>query len=255
MFSVPRLAAIILTKNEEKNIVDCIKSVSFADEILVIDSGSTDRTGELAKANGAKFVEHPMDADGFAGQRNFALSQTNADWVFYIDADERLIPACVPAIQQIVAENLPLLYAVERKNILFGKEMHYGGHRPDYPTRLCPRKELHWEGNVHEGIKSSLLGKRLKNCLRHYTYWTWHQYFQKFNQYTSLAAQSLYAQHRTISNAAMIGHAVFAFVRSFILQKGFLDGFLGLIMSVMAGFYVLVKYLKLKRLSDNKGAC
>ena len=240
-----RLAVIILTKDEENNIEDCIKSASFADEIVVIDSGSTDATQAKAEALGARFVVHPMGDEGFAGQRNFALTQTEAEWVLFLDADERVKVKAATKIRQIVERNEPVAYRVERQNIVFGQRMRYGGHRPDYVARLYPRTSIKWYGKVHEGIETELPQKELLSCLDHYTYTTWQQYFAKFNQYTTLAAQSLYKKNKKITRVGALGHALFTFIRDYILKKGFLDGFYGLIMSIMASVYTLVKYLKL----------
>lgn len=240
-----RLAVLILTKNEEDNIVDCIRSASIADEIVVIDSGSTDRTKELAEGLGAKVVLHPMTEEGFAGQRNFALTQTTAEWVFYLDADERVIKEAILGIQAIVKDNNPAVYQVERKNVVFGQMMHYGGHRPDYPARLFPRTGIQWTGKVHEGVKSDLQRKTLQNILLHYTYQTWSQYFSKFNRYTSLAAQAMFERGKSVSRVDALGHATFTFFRDYFLKAGFLDGFMGLAMSVMATGYTFTKYLKL----------
>lgn len=240
-----RLAILILTRNEEAHIEACIKSASFADEIVVIDSGSTDKTQAIAESMGAKFITHPMGEDGFAGQRNFALTQTTADWVFYLDADERIQEEAAREIRRIVSDGNPAAYQVERKNIVFGKMMHHGGHRPDFVYRLYPRTAIHWQGKVHEGIETDLPRKTLHNVLLHYTYTTWKQYFAKFNQYTSLAAQSMFERNKRVGKAGTLGHAVFTFIRDYLLRGGFLDGFMGLTMSVMASVYTFVKYLKL----------
>ena len=240
-----KLAVLILTRNEEAHIEACIKSVFFADEIVVIDSGSTDKTQVIAESMGAKFILHPMGDDGFAGQRNFALTQTTTDWVFYLDADERIQEEAAREIRRIVSDGNPAAYQVERKNIVFGKMMHHGGHRPDFVYRLYPRTAIHWQGKVHEGIETDLPCKTLHNVLLHYTYTTWKQYFAKFNQYTSLAAQSMFARNKRVGKAGALGHAGYTFIRDYLLRGGFLDGFMGLTMSVMASVYTFVKYLKL----------
>ena len=245
---MPKLAVIILTKNEEDNIEGAIDSASFADEILVIDSGSTDRTQELAEKMGARFITHPMDEEGFAGQRNFALTQTDADWVFYLDADERITVEAKSLIRRIVNKNEKLAFKVERKNIVFGQLMRYGVHRPDFVTRLFPRMEVQWQGVVHEGVQSNLAEKKIYNVLQHYTYTTWHQYFSKFNHYTSLAAEDMFKREKQVSNFGIIGHSFGAFIKSYIIKKGFLDGFLGFVMCFVAMAYTLTKYMKLQNL-------
>ena len=164
-----RLAVLILTRNEEAHIEACMESASFADEVVVVDSGSTDRTQAIAESKGARFVTHPMGDDGFAGQRNFALTQTTADWVFYLDADERIEAAAAQEIRRIVSDDIPAAYRVERKNIVFGQLMRHGGHRPDFVYRLYPRTAIRWQGKVHEGIETDLPRKTLHDVLRHYT--------------------------------------------------------------------------------------
>lgn len=242
---MPRLAVLILTRNEEAHIEACIKSASFADEIVIVDSGSTDRTQAIAESLGAKFVTHPMGDEGFAGQRNFALAQTQADWVFYLDADERIQEEAAEEIRHIVSDGAEAAYRVERKNIVFGKMMYHGGHRPDFVYRLYPRTGIHWQGKVHEGIETDLPRKTLHNVLIHYTYTTWNQYFAKFNHYTSLAAQSMFERNKRVGKLGALGHASFTFIRDYLLRGGCLDGFMGLTMSVMASVYTFVKYLKL----------
>ena len=243
-----QLAVIILTKNEERNIEAAIASAAFADEILVVDSGSTDRTQELTEKMGARFVKHSMDGDGFAGQRNFSLTQTEAEWVFFLDADERIVPEAVDRIMESLSIGEPAAYRVERRNIVMGKMMYYGGHRPDYVARFFPRTLVHWQGKVHEGIETDLPIKKLKNCLYHYTYTTWRQYFTKTNYYTSLSAQSMFERQKKASGVSALSHAFVAFVKSYILKQGFRDGYLGLIMSIFAGNASLMKYLKLQNL-------
>lgn len=244
----PKLAVIILAKNEERNIADCITSASFADEVLVIDSGSTDRTREVAEQLGARVVLHPMGDEGFAGQRNYALSQTTAAWVFYLDADERVTEETAVSIREAIAAPTPCAYEVLRQNIVFGHAMYHGAHQPDTCCRLFPRTAVCWTGRVHERSETSLPVRRLRGMLQHRTYETWAQYFTKFNHYTSLAAEEAFAKGRRASHGTVMGHAVFAFVRDYILRRGFLDGFFGFVMSVTAAVYVMTKYLKLMNL-------
>lgn len=246
--NTPRLAVVILTRNEAQNIADCIASVAFADEILVIDSGSTDGTQEIARAHGARVALHPFGDDGFAGQRNFALTQTQAAWVFYLDADERVTDELARELRDIAATDAPAVWSVQRINVLFGRAMHYGGHRSDWCQRLLPRTSASWTGKVHEGVASDLPARRLHGIMQHFTYTTWQQYFAKTNHYSSLAAQALHERGKTASGATVVSHACFAFVKSYVLKRGFLDGYYGFIMSVLAGVADLMKYLKLQNL-------
>ena len=244
---MPKLAVLILTKNEEKNIAECIQSVAFANEIVVIDSGSTDRTRELAESAGAHFVVHLMDDEGFAGQRNYALTQTNADWVFYLDADERITADVVAEIQAIVQQDTLSVWRVKRMNIVFGQLMKYGEHRPDHVVRLFPKNCVKWSGVVHEGpvLGNGVAIKTIKGCLHHYTYTDWNRYFEKFNQYTTLMAEKMQENGRRVSFADILFHPIFAFFRFYILRLGFLDGKQGFIFAVNHYYYTMIKYVKL----------
>ena len=242
---MPRLAVIILTKNEEANIEDAMKSAAFVDEILIIDSGSTDRTQELAERYGAKFVSHPMDEAGFAGQRNYALTQTDAEWVFYLDADERITPEAAEEIKNMVYQNEHIAYKIKRMNVVFGQMMKYGEHRPDWCVRLFPRMQVQWEGVVHESPKLNLPIAALRYPLHHYTYTDWHRYFEKFNQYTDLMAQRMWENGKRASFSDILIHPTFAFVRFYFLRLGLLDGKQGLIFALNHYFYTMIKYVKL----------
>ena len=239
-----KLAVIILTHNEERHIEACIRSAAFADEILVIDDMSTDRTAELAQSLGARVVTHPLAGD-FAGQRNFALMQTDADWVLYVDADERVNEGTEAELRRIMAADARAVYEIKRINLVFGQRMYYGGHCPDYPRRFFPRDAVHWIGLVHERTESELPVRRMGGSLLHHTYESWEQYFQKFNQYTTLMAEQRYADGKQASFLKILFDPPFAFFRFYVLQRGFLDGRLGFILAMFHGFYTMVKYVKL----------
>ncbi|MCR5757025.1 MAG: glycosyltransferase family 2 protein [Selenomonas sp.] len=242
---MPKLAVIILTKNEEENIGEAIESAAFAEEVLVIDSGSTDRTQEIAEKHGAKFIVHPMGDEGFAGQRNFALLHTDADWVFYLDADERITSAAARDIYHAIHSTPVAAYRIKRINIVFGQPMKYGEHAPDWCVRLFPRESVQWEGVVHETPQTQLPIKAIAHFLHHYTYSDWEKYFEKFNQYTSLMAKRMLKKGKRASFGDILVHPFFAFVRFYFLRLGFMDGKQGLIFALNHYFYTMIKYVKL----------
>lgn len=243
-----KLAVLIMAYNEEKNLAACLDTVRFADEIVLVDSGSTDKTVEIAKAYGAKVVFRPMDEGGFAAQRNFLLEQTDADWVFYIDADERLMPETAGEMRAIIERDEAALWAIGRYNVIMGQKMQRGANAPDWTDRFFPRDKVRWEGAVHESVRADLPKKRLSGMMMHYTYDDWETYLRKLNQYTSLAAQGLYEKGKSGGALTALGHAAFGFFRGYVLKLGFTEGWLGFVMSFMAAFSVLVKYLKLANL-------
>jgi len=239
------LAAIILTYNEEQNIKACIESVQFADEIVVIDSGSSDETSRIAKQCGARVIVHPMGPDGFAGQRNLAVSVIDADWLVYVDADERMTSEVADEIKQILAKNEPGAWKIKRMNIVFGQMMQYGEHGPDYVVRLFPRDSVNWVGIVHEHPESKLPVHKMQAVMHHYTYTNWNRYFIKFNQYTTMMADKMQERGKKAHLHDLIIRPWFAFFRFYILKLGFLDGKMGFVFAVFHGFYTFSKYVKL----------
>ncbi len=249
---MPTLAVLILTKNEEKNIKSCIDSVAFADEVIVVDSGSEDDTCKIAASMGAKVYQHDMDEVGFAGQRNFALECTNADWVLYLDADEQVTPALAQEIQQHIKENTQRTAAIKRISVVMGQLMHHGVYRPDYITRLFPRNRVKWEGVVHEQAITDLPVVRLNSPAHHHCLISWEQYFEKFDKYTTLMAEKMNQSGKTTNGLIMHLHAIFAFVQMYILKLGFLDGMLGFVLCQYHYFYTLTKYIKLQKINSIK---
>ena len=150
------LTVVILTKNEEENITDVIKNVDqLTKNILIVDSGSEDKTVELAKAAGARVIYRVWDND-FSAQRNFALKYITTEWVLYLDADERLTESIIAEIKKVINENKKALYKFERRTSAFGKDFKYGVLSPDYVKRMFPVKNGKWQGKVHEAVVTEL---------------------------------------------------------------------------------------------------
>lgn len=246
------LAVLILTFNEEANIEKCIKSAArVADKIVVIDSGSSDRTREIAEELGVKVVVRPM-TDGFAGQRNFALTQTDAAWVFFLDADERISDDLADEIKKAVAKNDQVAYKMPRRSYVFGEWVKYGGWYPDYCLRLMPRTSTKWEGLAHERPITDLTIRNLCGNIDHYTYSDWSRNITKINSYTTLMAEKMYQSGKRASTLDIVVHPFWAFVRMYLLKRGLLDGRLGFIMAVIHSFYTMMKYVKLFYLQQGK---
>lgn len=240
-----KIAAVILTKDEEKNIKDVIENVrNSVDEVIVIDSGSTDRTVSLAQQHGAKVLFRKWDND-FAAQRNFALQNTESKWILYLDADERLSYKLIAAIKSAVDDDQDKQYSIKRKSVAFGKEFNYGVLKPDFVPRLFRRSHVTWVNKVHEKPVCSDKLELLDGYIKHYTYTDWEQWLKKFDQYTSIWAQNAYEKGQKTNFASAGLHATFSFFQMAILKLGFLDGFMGLVMSANHFFYTLMKYLKL----------
>ena len=242
---MPKLAVIILTKNEAENIISVIQNAQqVADEVLIVDSGSTDATAALAKQAGAKVREKAWQND-FAVQRNFALTQTEAEWVLYLDADERMDQEFVAAVKAVVSKGEQFQGGMTRGVVSFGHTFAHGILAPDTTWRLFPRTQVLWENKVHERPDCKLPKKILPGQVLHYTYKTWHQWVEKINNYTSIWAQDNFAKGNRTNKAAAFWHAGYGFVRAFILQAGFLDGWMGFYASCQHFLYTMLKYLKL----------
>ncbi|MBP2654182.1 MAG: glycosyl transferase [Firmicutes bacterium] len=245
-----KLAVLILTYNEELHIEECMKSAAFADEIVVVDSGSTDRTVELATSGGARAVTHPM-TDGFAAQRNFALLQSDAEWIMFLDADERITPELAAEIKSTVRAGTEAGYYIPRRNRFMGRWIKSCGWSPDLSLRLFIRNAANYTGIVHESLHIDGKVGRLKNCFEHLAYTNLEQYLQKMNNYTTLAARGLQEKGKTTCALEIAFRPVFAFIKMYILRKGFTEGLEGFIISVLSAVYVFLKYGKLYYLQRN----
>ena len=247
------VTVVILTKNEEQNIVGAIENAKLVSEkVLIVDSGSTDRTVELAKENGAKVVFRAWDND-FSAQRNFALEHIDTDWVLYLDADERLNDRLLSDVKSAVESEKIAMYRFVRRNSAFGKDFRYGVLGPDSVIRLFPKDKVRWQDKVHERPVGDLCVITLKGYMKHYTYRTFEQYIQKMNQYSSIGAQNYHDKHKKVSVISdFVFRPLFAFLKMYVLKKGFLEGWLGFVLCLNYANYTLNKYVKLKLLNEEK---
>ena len=239
-----RLAVLILTYNEQANIEQCILSAKFADEIIVVDSFSNDETVRIAEQMGAKVFQNSFE-QGFAAQRNFALACTDCEWIFYLDADERITPELAQSIKTAMLDVRDYSFEVLRQNYVMGMKLKYGVFKPDWSHRLYPSGSVRWEGIVHERPITTIRKSRLNGLLLHYTYQNWDKYFITFNRYTKLMAEKNFAAGKTAGLADLTLRAPFSFFQAYILRQGFRDGKIGFIMAVLHGFYTFAKYLKM----------
>ncbi|MDR1613955.1 MAG: glycosyltransferase family 2 protein [Campylobacteraceae bacterium] len=242
------MSILILTKNEEKNIVDVIRNAKKCSEnVFIIDSGSTDNTVALAKKNKAKVLFRTWDND-FAAQRNFGLQEVSTKWVLYIDADERLNDELIENIKEAVKKDESKQYIIKRKYIAFDQEFNYGVLRPNFVSRLFPRESVKWINKVHERALCDLPKVYLKGYMKHYTYTSWEQYINKINQYTTIWAQNAHENGKKTGIAKAFLHAFGGFFQMTFIKKGILEGKIGVVISCCHFFYTLMKYVKLYQL-------
>ena len=248
------VSVLILTRNEEQHIRDCIEScLPVADEVIVIDDGSTDQTVAIAETLGAKVFQHALKKD-WAQQRMFAISQASCKWILFVDADERISSELQMSIRDAIAKQERYAYWIERHNIFHHNTATHGSMRPDKVLRLMPKEGATIQGEVHETFISSYPTKDLKGKLFHYTYDNWEQYLNKMNRYTSIAAEQYYEKGKQCSFIKdIILRPGWAFFKIYILQKGFLDGKIGFVLSLYHYIYTVTKYVKLYYLQRSKG--
>ena len=239
-----KISATIITFNEERNIVRAIESLRCCDEIIVIDSGSNDRTVELAANLGARVVENPWS--GYSSQKNFASEQASNDWILSIDADESLSEALEGEIWQI-KKNGPQYdgYTVPRLAQYLGRWILHSGWYPDRKVRLFDRTRARWVGEfVHESVHVNGRIGHLKSNLLHFTCSSLTEHLKTLDHYTTLAAEQIVAQHKPIAIRQLLFQPVWTFLQTYFVKRGYLDGTEGLAIAYMAMMYNFVKYAK-----------
>ena len=240
---MPRLSAIIIAKNEAANIGACLDSVAFADERIVVDSGSDDETVAIAKAKGARVEFHAFK--GFGRQFNHALSLAQGEWVFSIDADERVSPGLAKELQQAMIDGAADGYEVPRLSTFCGREMRHSGWYPDYVLRLWRRGRARWtEDLVHPRPVCTGTVVRLKQPLNHHPVLRIDQSLSRMDHYSTLAAEMLVARGKRVSFASGITHGLWTFLRTYLLRGGFLDGREGFLLAVANAEGTYYKYMK-----------
>ncbi|MBN1314083.1 MAG: glycosyltransferase family 2 protein [Anaerolineales bacterium] len=240
-----KLAVVILTKNEREHIQDCIKSVSWADRVVVLDTFSTDDTVELARSAGAEVIQHTFE--NYSQIRNYALEVVDSPWIFFLDADERCTAELAEEIPQVIDRQAVGWWA-PRYNYIFGRLTKGAGWYPDYQMRLLRRGYAHYERPVHEIVVLDGKDTRLKNHLLHYNYKTPAQFHAKQARYTDLDARILFEQGTRSRFYTPISQAARQFFWRFITLKGYRDKFHGLHLCMLMAWYEAVKYFKLQKL-------
>ncbi len=243
-------SVLILAKNEENNIVDCIESCRpFASEVVVIDDFSSDKTQELAEAHGARVLKHAMNGN-WGQQQNFAIESAQNEWIFFIDADERCTPALAAEIKEKIQAKPEKAYDVRRINHFDRKLVRHGPLSPDWVCRLMPKKGSSVEGFVHPKILCSVPVQKLQKDMIHFTYKDWDHYERKMAQYSTLAAKKYFGEGKRVNSVlSVFFRSFFSFLKMYLLKRGFLDGKLGFLFSCGYARYSFDKYVKLYFLS------
>ncbi len=245
----PKLSVIIITLNEVENIRACLESVDWADEIVVVDSGSTDGTQSVCEQMGAKVVIN-RDWQGFGFQKNLALQHASGDWVLSLDADERISPELRGLIQSTLVAPSADGYLLPRQAYFLGTAMRHGGWWPDYVLRLFRRDAGRFSPVlVHETVQISGNVAKLREPIIHYSYVSFEQLLEKINHYSSAGARQAHAGNKRGGLGKALARGAWAFFRAYCLRAGFLDGAAGLIAAIGKGEETYYRYLKLSFLT------
>jgi glycosyltransferase involved in cell wall biosynthesis len=241
-----RISAVVIVKNEEAALPACLASLNWVDEIIVLDSGSTDRTREIARNAGASVFESD-DWPGFGPQKNRAISHATGDWVLSIDADERVTPELASQIRRVVSlPDVVQAYAISRLSSYCGRYMRHSGWWPDYVTRLFRRGKARFTDDlVHERlIVDGGVGK-LTGTLLHESFHSLEQVLEKINRYSSLSAEQMSTVGKDGGVAKAVLHGIGAFLKAYVFKAGFLDGREGFMLAVSNAEGAYYKYVKL----------
>ena len=243
------LSVVIVTKNEAHNIVSCIESVSWAQEVIVLDSGSIDDTVKLASGAGAKVIQ--TDWLGYGPQQNRGIDAASCDWIYSLDADERITPALADEIQLAMTQNKFNVFNVPRRSLFVRKFMNYSGWSPDYTRRLFKKGTARFTNHeIHANLATEESVGYLKEPMIHYSFHNYHSVIDKMNRYSTGGANDLNARGHRGSVLSAIGHGFWAFIKTYFIKAAFLDGQQGLILAIASAEGSYYKHLKLWELQN-----
>jgi glycosyltransferase involved in cell wall biosynthesis len=241
---VPKLTVTVIARNESANLGAALDAVSWADEILVVDSRSTDDTADIARCRGARVIVR--DWPGYSAQKNFAADEASHDWVLSLDADERVTPGLASEIRGLLRDEPSARgYRIPRVSFYLGRWIRSTDWYPDYQLRLYDRRVARWAGLVHEGVDVDGPVGRLRADLQHLPYRDIAHHLQTIDRYTTLAARQMRERGVTVGIAGLVARPAGAFLRNYVARGGWRDGSVGLVVSVLNSYYVFLKFAKL----------
>ncbi len=251
---MPRLSVTIITLNEADHIAAAIDSVAWADEVIVVDSGSRDGTADIARSRKAHVVVR--DWPGYVEQKNYAASLAAHDWILSLDADERIPPGLGAEIRGVLETEPPArAFRAPRVSFYLGRWIRTTDFYPDFQTRLYDRRVARWRGQyVHESVGTEGPVGRLQHEIEHYSYRDLRDQVDRINHYTTLAARQMYESGRRSGPLHLLVHPPAAFLRNYVLRRGLLDGTTGLLISLANSYSVFLKFAKLWELQRNPRA-
>lgn len=247
------ISAVVLVKNQQTQLRECLESLKWCEEIVVVDDGSTDKSVEVAKEFGAKVYNHSLGGD-FSQQRNYALEKVKNDWVFFIDADEKVSKELAEEIYQQTSQFLTAVngFYIPRKDYLWGRKLRFGEVGTIKLLRLARKDKGSWLGQVHEQWK--VIGNigTFQNSLEHYPHQSVREFLSEINFYSNLRAKELYSQKQSSGWFEVLTYPVGKFLYTYFLKFGFIDGVPGLMLCLMMSFHSFLVRSKLWQLGQRK---
>jgi len=238
------LSVVVIAQEAAAQLTDCLASVAFADEIVLVDSGSRDATRDIAQRLGARVIE--KEWLGFGPQKQFAVDQARHDWVLCLDADERVSPELAASLRRALEAPAAPVYRMARRNRFLGRWLRHGEGYPDWCTRLFDRRQARWsDAAVHEKVLFAVTPGTLEGDLLHESAEDLGRYFEKQNRYSALAARQLFEHGRTAGPAELLLSPLVRFAKFYLLRLGFLDGVPGLVHIAIGCAASFMKYAKL----------
>lgn len=245
-----KISAVIITYNEERNIVRCLQSLEgIADEIVVVDSFSSDNTEKLCEPFNVRFLQH--DFEGFMQQKSWAVAQAKFDYILSLDADEQLSDKLKQSILEQKKEWAADGYTFNRRTRYISKWIRYCGWYPDTKLRLWDRRKGNWSGiNLHESVKmqDNTIVRQLEGDLLHYSYYSIKQHLDQINKFSEIAANEGIIKGKKSSLFIAVVKGVWKFKRDYFFKLGFLDGYYGFVICALSAYAVFIKYLKINEL-------
>ena len=247
-----KISASVIVYNEEANIRELCESIQWVDEIVIVDSFSSDRTREIAAEFTDKIFDHEFK--GYKDKHEFADSKTTGDWILWMDADERITPELQAEIEVLKTRgDLPDGFEMPRRTWFAGKWIKYSGWYPDYQMRLYRKESSFWDGVApHETARTKGKVERLSGHILHYTKKDLSEYHRTIDSYTTLAAAGMARSGRVSSASKMFYGSIAGFLRAYIVKQGFRDGVQGLMIAIFTAYGVFLKYAKLWETNTTK---
>jgi len=249
----PTVSALVVARDEAANLADCLASLAWADErVVVVDAASRDSTGRLAEAVAEKVVVRAFD--DFAGQRNASLAEASGDWVLAVDADERATPELAAEVRRAIATGVHSGYRVPIRSVVLGRSFRYSGTQHDRPLRLFRRDRGRWVGEVHETVELDGTAGRLAAHLTHRTIPDMETFLRKIDRYTTLEAARFQREGARFRPIDVTVRPVWTFAKLYLGKQGFRDGLEGLAFCALSGLSVAVRHWKHRELTRAGGA-